>query len=190
MAMLRVMTKAIQRRCTSFNPLHFILLKTKADEMFLFLRSDGEFILHADHRAGWGGWGWGVCISSSLLTLWEQTSYKTGEAHFHFKGSSETWHQQASLLALACCMNARTHTHTHTRTHTHTHTLDRLTFTDTHTHNVSPSPPLLKCNVYSYLRKMRWYSFSTLKNSQKQKKNERKKKKCGTSKPCTVVGTH
>lgn len=42
--------------------------------------------------------GRGKC--QSLLTLWDRTSYETEEAHFHFKGSSETWHQQASLLHL------------------------------------------------------------------------------------------
>lgn len=69
----------------------------------------------------WKGW-------QGLLTLWERTSYKTEEAHFHFKGSSETWHQQASLLSsptLARCTLAhmRVHINVCACTYIHTHHL-------------------------------------------------------------------
>lgn len=133
----------------------------------------------------WKGW-------QGLLTLWERTSYKTEEAHFHFKGSSETWHQQASLLSsrtLARCTLAHMRVHINVCVCTYIHTSsDRLTFTDTL--NVSPSPPHPQSNVYSYLRKMRWYSFSSrLKNSQKLKKKKKRNFKAPYGAGYTLMNT-
>lgn len=129
---------------------------------FLSLTRDSSCMLTS--RAGRGGRVCWLCENGLVNGL-------DRESHFHFKGLSEAWHQQASLSALTRCTNACVHRCTRTHTHTHSRIIrsSRNRRCTTHTHN------LPKSLVYSHLRKMRWYGFfllllSRLKNSQKLEK--------------------
>lgn len=156
-------------------------------DLFLFLRSDGEFILHADHRAVWGEvWGrglGGVCISlegwQSLLTLWEWTSYRPRKLISISRGrlkhgiSRPLWYLSRSL-AHVC---APTHVHACAQTRTHHLIISHLLI-------LIMSPHRLLSQSLMFIRtweKLRWYSFFF--KTQKQPKAKKKKKKCGTSKP-------